>query len=276
MPIKSTETRFRTRDGLQLVGTLVQPEAAAERAVVLVHGGGVTRDEAGFFTRLAAGLAEAGVASLRFDLRGHGDSAGRQEDLTLSAILNDIELAIEHVRAAAGASSVSLLGVSFAGGLVGYFAAKRPELVERLVMGNPLLNYKKRFIDDKPYWSEDRIHEDAARELNEQGFIAHSPTFKLSRGLLNEVFWLQPHTVLGEITAPTLIIHGTKDTFIPVESSRGAIAQLGAVHKLVEIEGAQHGFAVHDDPQYADPQSQEWQAFVIRTVADWITAPEPA
>jgi uncharacterized protein len=43
-------------------------------------------------------------------------------------------------------------------------------------------------------------------------------------------------------------------------------------HKLVEIEGAQHGFAVHDDPKYLNPQSQEWQAFVIRTVADWITA----
>jgi uncharacterized protein len=40
----------------------------------------------------------------------------------------------------------------------------------------------------------------------------------------------------------------------------------------VEIEGAQHGFAVHDDPQYSNPQSQEWQASVIRIVAEWITA----
>jgi hypothetical protein len=45
-----------------------------------------------------------------------------------------------------------------------------------------------------------------------------------------------------------------------------------AEHRLVEIEGSQHGFAVHDDPQYLSPQSQEWQAFVIRTVADWTTA----
>lgn len=32
----------------------------------------------------------AGVASPRFDLRGHGESEGRQEELTLAAILNDI------------------------------------------------------------------------------------------------------------------------------------------------------------------------------------------
>jgi hypothetical protein len=41
---------------------------------------------------------------------------------------------------------------------------------------------------------------------------------------------------------------------------------------LVEIEGAQHGFAVLDDPTYADTQSQEWQAFVIRAVAEWLMA----
>jgi hypothetical protein len=48
--------------------------------------------------------------------------------------------------------------------------------------------------------------------------------------------------------------------------------QFQAEHKLVEIEGSQHGFAVHDDPRYLDPQSQQWQAFVIRTVAEWLTA----
>jgi len=138
--------------------------------------------------------------------------------------------------------------------ICGYFAAKRPELVNRLVLGNPLLNYKKRFIDDKPYWHDNRIDEAAGKELAEHGF------------------WLQPHTVLGEIQAPTLIVHGTKDTFIPVESSRKAVTQLTCEHKLVEIEGAQHGFAVHDDPTYADPQSQQWQAFVIRTVAEWLTS----
>lgn len=95
---------------------------------------------------------------------------------------------------------------------------------------------------------------------------------KHGRALLNEVFWLHPHAVLGEITLPTLIVHGTEDTFIPVESSRSAARQLQVEHKLVEIDGAQHGFAVHDDPRYLNPQSQEWQAFVIHTVTEWLTA----
>jgi hypothetical protein len=49
-----------------------------------------------------------------------------------------------------------------------------------------------------------------------------------------------------------------------------------APHRLVEIEGAQHGIAVHDDPQYLNSQSQEWQAFAIRTIAGWIVNEPPA
>lgn len=69
MSLTTTEATLRTHDGLHLAGTLVTPSHATGRALVLVHGGGVTRDEDGFFLRLANGLAEAGVASLRFDLR---------------------------------------------------------------------------------------------------------------------------------------------------------------------------------------------------------------
>jgi alpha-beta hydrolase superfamily lysophospholipase len=248
MPVHSTAANLRTLDGLHLASTLVTPGGPAERAVVLVHGGGVTREEGGFFTRLAAGFGEADVASLRFDLRGHGESEGRQEELTLAAILNDIRVALEHVREATRASRIGLLGASFAGGVCAYYAARRPEEIDRLVLLNPQFDYKKRTIDSRPYWSNDYLSDDMARQLTEQGYIQFTPTLRHGRPILNEVFWFQPLSVLGEISAPTLVVHGTKDTFVPIESSREAMAQFKAEHKLVEIEGSQHGFAVHDDP----------------------------
>lgn len=271
MPLSSNDTTFRTLDGLYLSGTLATRGASDQHAVVLVHGGGVTREEGGFFTRLASGLGEAGVASLRFDLRGHGQSEGEQQDLTLSAMLNDIRVAIAHVRAKTGVQSVSLLGASFGGGICGYYAAKRSDDVTRLVLLNPQLDYKWRTIDSRSYWSDDYLNDEAAHQLAEQGYIDFTPTLRHGRAIFNEVFWLKPNEVLGEIVAPTLVVHGTKDTLVPIESSRAAMAQFRAEHELVEIEGAQHGFAVHEDPQYRDPQSQEWQSFVIRTVAYWLT-----
>lgn len=271
MPSHSTNTPIQTLDGLWLDGTLVTPDGPSAQAVVFVHGGGVTREEGGFFTRLAAGLGEAGVASLRYDLRGHGESEGLQQEATLTAHLNDIQTAIAHLRDVVGRSAISLLGASFGGGLVAYYAAKRPQELTRLVLLNPQLNYKDRYIDQKPHWTDDHLSVQAARLLQNRGYLDHSPTVKHGRATLNEVFWIRPYLVLGEIQAPTLIVHGTKDTFVSIDASRAAVQQLRAEHKLVEIDGAQHGFAVHEDPQYLNPQSQEWQAFVIRTVIEWIT-----
>ncbi|WP_330266362.1 alpha/beta hydrolase [Streptomyces griseorubiginosus] len=262
----------RTLDGLHLAGTLERPQEPATRAVLLVHGGGVTREEGGFFGRLATGLAEAGVASLRFDLRAHGQSEGKQEELTLSMILNDIRVMLAYLRKATGAEDVTLLGASFGGGLCAYYAAKQPDEVTRLVLFNPQLNYKKRTIDSRAYWENDSISDEAAAELNERGALQFTPTLRHGRPMLNEVFWLRPHEVLGEVQAPTLIVHGTADTLVPFESSQDAVPRFTTPVQLVPVEGSQHGFAVHDDPQYLNPKSQEYQAFVIRTVTDWLTA----
>ncbi|UGT68201.1 alpha/beta hydrolase [Nocardia gipuzkoensis] len=272
----STTTRIRTLDGLHLATTLVTPDQPAAHAVVLVHGGGVTREEGGFFTRLASGLADAGVASLRFDLRGHGDSEGRQEELTLSTILNDIRVAMAELRKWTGATEISLLGASFGGGITAYYAAKRPDEPYRLVLLNPQFDYKKRTIDTRDYWQNDVISDERAKELNETGAVQFTPTLKHGRPLLNEVFWLKPNEILGEVTTPTLIVHGNADTLVPIDGSRAAVAQFTAPVELVEIEGSQHGFAVHDDPKYLDPKSQEYQAEVIEIVSNWLTTGSPS
>ena len=261
----------QTLDGLQLVGTLDVPGGPARCAALLIHGAGVTREEGGFFTRLAAGLATVGVTSLRIDLPGHGDSEGRQEDLSLSAVLNVIQSGIDYIHRLSGFSSVSLVAASFSGGMAAYFAAERSAIVDRLVLVNPLIDYKARFVDEKSSWVDGYINEKAGRQLLAQGYVGHSPTFKLGRPLLNEVFWLEPRAALPRVVAPTLIVHGTEDTFIPVESSRTADRQLTCRHRLIELVGAQHGVAVHDDPTYADPQTQKWQESVIGEISQWIS-----
>ncbi|OZM82041.1 alpha/beta hydrolase [Pseudonocardia sp. MH-G8] len=257
---------IRSLDGIELSATVLTPDRPVA-GVVLVHGGGVTREEGGFFTRLAEALEASGVASLRLDLRGHGTSGGRQEDLTLAGVANDVRAAGEYLASDVRLRTVGVVGASFSGGACAMLAARRPQLVDRLVLFNPLLDYKKRFIDDKDYWSDDRIDGSGAERLVTDGYVAHSPSFRLGRALLNEVFWVDARAELARVEAPTLLVHGTRDTFIPIESSRAA----SGVHELMEIEGAQHGIAVHDDPGYRDPQTQEWQRAVIDRTARWFT-----
>ncbi len=271
MVVAEGAVTLRSLDGLRLAGTLRKPPQTTG-AVVLVHGGGVTREEGGFFTRLAVGLAESGVASLRFDLRGHGESEGRMEDLTLAAVLNDIQVALAHVRDATDTETVSLLGASFGGGICAYYAARRSPEIARLVLLNPQLNYKRRTIDNTSFWVNDHLTPEAASELTEQGYLAFSPQLRHGRAIFNEVFWFNLHDAIGDITAPTLLVHGTGDTLVPIESTRAHLPFFRAEHRFLEIEGAQHGFAVHDDPGYLNPQSQAWQATVIRQVTAWIAS----
>jgi pimeloyl-ACP methyl ester carboxylesterase len=273
MPRDSHPT-VRTPDGLDLASTLTEPDGAARAAVLLVQGASVTREEGGFFTRLAASLAEAGVASLRADLPGHGESEGRQEDLSLSALLNVIRAGIDQLSRAAPGIRPSLAAASFSGGAAAYYAAKRPAEVERLVLFNPLIDYRGRFVDEKPEWSESGyLTAEAAAELKATGRLGHGPGFRLGRALLNEAWWFEARQQLPRIVAPTLLVHGTEDTFVPVESSRAADRELRCEHRLVQLTGAQHGFAAHDDPGYADPRTHAWQRQVVREVRDWLAVP---
>ncbi|MFE3560504.1 alpha/beta fold hydrolase [Streptomyces sp. NPDC059193] len=270
--VSEREVRFRSLDGTALAGTVTAArDVAVVGAVLLVHGAGVTREEGGFFARQAAGLAAAGLRVLRFDLRAHGASGGRAEDITIAGVANDIRAAADHLREAAGVDRpVHVVAASFSGGAAALHAAYRPQDVGRLVLLNPRLDYRDRYVDSRPYFDGDYITTTGARDLDERGFTEKSP-FELGRALHNEVFFLEPDVYLRAVRAPVLVVHGTKDTFVPVESSRRYVPVFAGPAELVELDWAQHGFAAHEDPQYADPQTQVWQAEVIERVTGFLS-----
>ncbi|MCX4904523.1 alpha/beta hydrolase [Streptomyces sp. NBC_00878] len=237
----AVSTTVRAHDGLRLAGTLLTPRAEPEHAVLLLHGEGATREQDGFFTLLSGELAAEGVASLRFDLPGHGESEGRQEDLSLSLLLNVISSGLDHLREHVGATRLTLVATGLTGGVAAGYAARRGDEVSRLVLFNPLIDYKEHFVDARPTWSRDYLDESAGRELLATGRLPYTPSFVLGRALLNEVFWLQPQGVLDVIAAPTLIVHGAGPSAVSVESSRAADKALTCDHRLVELDAEQGG-----------------------------------
>lgn len=117
----STEVRFDS-GGMTLAGTLSVPAIAGPYpCVVMVHGSG-PQDRNGnigglrteILRTLAHGLAEHGIASLRYDKRGCGTSGGRFHAAGLSDFVADAGAAIDHVCRSLGAdlSCVHLLGHS--------------------------------------------------------------------------------------------------------------------------------------------------------------------
>lgn len=98
-------------------GTLALPDAGATGpAVVMLHGFGSSRDEVGgLFALQAAALAAEGIASLRIDFRGTGESAGDMADTTFEGLLADAATARAWLAEVEGvdAARIGVVGYSF-------------------------------------------------------------------------------------------------------------------------------------------------------------------
>lgn len=121
-----------------VVGTLLQPEADAPTpAVLMLHGFASARDEVGdMYKRLAAALAERGIASLRIDFRGWGDSAGAMTDSTVPQMFEDAAEATAYLQELDTVDSerIGLIGFSLGGSVAVYSAGEHPDAYKSLVL----------------------------------------------------------------------------------------------------------------------------------------------
>lgn len=136
---------------VRLAGTLTVPEGAgpATPVVVMVTGSGLQdRDETVFghkpFAVIADHLARNGVASLRYDDRGFGQSTGNGETATTADNTSDAQAALSWVRALGRFGKCGVLGHSEGGRIAfGLAAAGLPDFVVALgapaVRGDSLL-----------------------------------------------------------------------------------------------------------------------------------------
>ena len=94
------------------------------------------------FVEHARLLADKGVASLRFDYRGTGDSDGYFQDYLLEDWIGDTVAAIECLKEKSDFDKVCVLGVRF-GGFIGIQAAQRSESVSDLILWQPIISGKR-------------------------------------------------------------------------------------------------------------------------------------
>lgn len=122
-----------------LAGTLTIPENATKSTpvVVLVSGSGLqNRDEELFghrpFAVIADWLARNGIASLRYDDRGYGESKGNYENATTSDFAKDAKAVVEYLRSSGRFSKVGLIGHS-EGGMIAYMLGAEPGILDFIV-----------------------------------------------------------------------------------------------------------------------------------------------
>lgn len=123
-------------EGCRLIGVITRPERPQQAGVIIVVGGPQYR--AGShrqFTLLARQLAEQGIASIRFDYRGMGDSEGEMRnfediDADIKAAIDELMTQVPEIK------RVALWGLCDAASAALYYGHTDPR-VKSLVLLNP-------------------------------------------------------------------------------------------------------------------------------------------
>ncbi|MBK9155622.1 MAG: alpha/beta fold hydrolase [Chloracidobacterium sp.] len=125
----------------RLEAILKEPSGERRGAALVCHphplGGGTMHNKVVF--RAAAGLVDAGLATIRFNFRGVGASTGTHQEI--EGGIEDVRDALDYLAAQFPGDDVTLAGFSF-GSRTGMAVGKDDERVKRLIsIGTPVDKY---------------------------------------------------------------------------------------------------------------------------------------
>jgi len=244
--------------GQKIFGVVHMPTKATEDspcpAVLIVHGyGGNKCGKNRLYVRIANQLARAGIAVLRFDFRGSGDSDGEFHDMTLDTELSDFHCALNYLKniPCVDASRIGLLGRSLGGAVtvMGGFEAKG---IRALVMWAPVFSGEQWKKDWKKWSSPESLD----GELIEfQGQQAHLSFVK-------QLFSMDLNSQLAKMEGiPLLHFYGEKDDLVDKTHREGykkVRANASAPSHFVLFKNSDHEFGDIKEQKTMLKETEEW------------------
>ncbi|MGE5587475.1 MAG: alpha/beta hydrolase [Clostridia bacterium] len=273
-------------EGQKLIGVLHRPAAANQDkipAVVLFHGFTGTKVERHrIFVKTSEALAREGIAALRFDFRGSGDSEGDFEDMTLQGEISDARVSLDYVSGVPGidGNNIGILGLSM-GGAVAASVSDDPR-VKSVVMWSAVADLESAFMDvarsgmlqgtsgiggtESPGRSNVRKEElgGVCKGQIAAFEIPHRVDVKgnvVGREFILTLTDVRPLETVRRCKAPVLVIHGDQDESVPVVHSamyERAIKEAGGTVEVYIVPGADHTY-----------NSAVWEADVISKTVEW-------
>lgn len=305
-PYATEEVSFANGDAV-LKGTLVLPEGYSRKTPVLIMitGSGLqNRDEEIYehkpFAVIADALARAGIATLRYDDRGFGESTGDLVHCTTEDMKNDALAGIGLLRERF--DRVGVIGHSEGGTIALMLAAENKadfivSLAGMVVSGKETLLWQNRVslaaagipaetIDSyckaletvfdastagMPLPSTSQFDLPAALSQNLSAVMR-----QLSMPYLKHFVTLDVRPLLGVVSCPVLALNGTKDMQVEAESNLGALRSGlpdNPCNKLETVEGVNHMFQhcqTGMTTEYRDIE-ETFAPEVLETLVEWFS-----
>lgn len=271
-PYQTQEVSFSNGSAV-LKGTLVLPENHTQNTPVLlmVTGSGLqNRDEEIFehkpFAVISDALARQGIATLRYDDRGFGESTGDLVNVTTEDLKNDALAGVELLRNQF--KRVGILGHS-EGGTIGLMLAAESKVDFVVSLAGGAVSFEKTLLDQNRWtlqqagYSQDVTDRYCAalESLFDELKAGRNPE-PTNHGLPTELeqnlqmakaqsstpymryfLGLDLTDRLGRITCPVLALNGTKDRQVNGEENLNALRNgLAGQKEIRVIEGVNHLF----------------------------------
>jgi dipeptidyl aminopeptidase/acylaminoacyl peptidase len=210
--------------------------------IVFCHGFTGTKVEANrLFVTLSRKLEKSGIASLRFDYRGCGDSSGDFVQTTVLGEVKDTCNAVDFLRKQPGIDKkrIGVLGLSL-GGAVAAYAAGRRKCVKALALWAPAADLMD---EEEQIKSEEEI-----KEVKKYKAVDYYGTL-LGKDFIEEMPKIKPVNAVKKYSGATVILHGTNDMSVPLGHSLRYYNVLKRKKLHVErhlIEDADHVFSSYE------------------------------
>ena len=284
-PYQTQEVSFKNGDAV-LKGTLVLPENHTQKTpvVLMVTGSGLqNRDEEIFehkpFAVIADALARQGIATLRYDDRGFGESTGDLVNVTTEDLKNDALAGVKLLRKQF--RKVGVLGHS-EGGTIGLMLASEGKVDFVVSLAGGAISFEKTLLEQNRWtlqqagYSKDVTDRycTALKALFNELKVGGNPepaNHNLPASLEQNLKMVQTQSStpymryflgldltdsLGKITCPVLALNGTKDRQVNCKENLNALRNRIAGQKDIKaLDGLNHMFQhcnTGDPSEYKD------------------------
>ncbi|AKK03083.1 alpha/beta hydrolase family protein [Corynebacterium epidermidicanis] len=246
--MESISVKFPSSAGYQLAATLDMPDTIPQAYALFSHCFAGSR-----FTPAAARtskwLAEHGIACLRFDYPGLGQSEGEFGDTSFSMNVEDLKAAAAWLADNYAAPQL-LIGHSLGGAMALRAGADIPSLRAVATMGAPF----------------DPAHAvlhfaDKISEVDENDAVTVTlggRDLTISRGFLEDLAEINPESYIGKLRKPLLILHSPIDQTVGIDSAQKIYLVARYPKSLVSLDKVDHLMTREGSAQYAASLIYHW------------------
>ena len=265
--MRSEKFTFPGHAGGQLAARLDLPTGTPAAVALFAHCFTCSKDIAAA-RRLAARLAENGIAVLRFDFTGLGQSEGAFETTTFSSNVADLLAAATELSGRGLAPSL-LIGHSLGGAAVVQAAPDLPGIKGVVTIGTPV---DPAHVTHNFGSALARIAENGVAEVDLGG-----RALRIGQGFLDDVASGDLKPALARLNAALLVLHAPRDNVVGIENASAIFLAAKHPKSFVTLDDADHLLSHPADADYAADVITTWsRRYVAAPVTeDPATGPVP-